>query len=85
VISPGLLIGAAHTSEQEAVDKQAGSPLPTTMSILEATHCHAGQPHLYTCLSAKVNGWETHVHAGHSLNFVLLVSAILNHCATQAQ
>jgi hypothetical protein len=57
---------------------------------LLATHCHAGQPHLYTCLSAKVNGWETHVHAGcwhggHSLNFVLLDSAILNHCTPQAQ
>ena len=55
-----------------------------------ARHCQAGEPHLYTCLSTKVNGWETHVHAGrwhagHSLNFVLLDSAILNHCTPQAQ
>jgi len=57
---------------------------------LLATHCQAGQPHLYTCLSAKMNGWGTHVHAGcwhagHSLNFVLFDSVILNHCAPQTQ
>jgi len=55
-----------------------------------ATHCLAEQPYLCMCLSAKVNVWETHTHAGrwhagHSLNFVLLDLAILNHCAPPAQ
>jgi hypothetical protein len=57
---------------------------------LLATQCHAGQPYLYTRFSGKVNGWETHMHAGrwhkgHSLNSVHLDLAILNHCAPQAQ
>jgi len=52
MISALRLITAAHTSDQEAADKQAWSLLPTRTSDFHAlaTRCDAGQPHLQICV-----------------------------------
>ena len=60
MISTGLFIAAAHTSDQETAEIRTWPLLPTRASVFYTLACHTlprwTAPNIYTCLSAKVSG-----------------------------
>ena len=69
IISAWLLIAAAHTSDQEAADKQAWSLLPARASVLHAYSLHAATQDspIYVHVFARLSEWAGNARARWSL------------------
>jgi hypothetical protein len=60
MLSPALLTGAAHTSDQEAADKQAWSLLPTGASVL---HAATQDSSIFIHMFVRSSVWERNARA----------------------